>query len=461
MKPHARLGRLPDPWPSGGILSTLFGRILRLGAGAAILALVLPQPAAARSERLVLAFYYAWYDSATWRSGQTPDLPATLYASSDPEAMARQIEQAQRAGIDAFLLNWWGSGNPTDANLAVLLDLAADRGFRVGVDFDPNSPFVHTPADYAASLRYLLGTHAHHSAYLRSDGRPVVFFFNTGQLSVEVWRQIRDQVDPQGETLWIAEGTDLGYQAVFDGHHLYSVAWANQIPPSATLPKWGQRVNQYNAQRNASKLWVATVMPGYDDTHARPNGFVVRRRGGDYYRECWQAALASDPDWVVINSWNEWPEGSYIEPSQSYGELFLEITRDYVAQFKAPWPTAGATAAAPPPPSVPAPPTPSPTPRPPDYAVEGGWYFTQAGPEPGMGFAVTDEDGMPFWTAYFDRGGPLGLGYPTSGRYRWRELTLQGFQQGVMVWHPGWNAVVVRLALDAAWLARWATIQIR
>jgi hypothetical protein len=426
-----------------------------------VIALLLPRPAAARSERLVLAFYYAWYDLATWRSGQTPDLPATLYASSDAHAMARQIEQAQRAGIDAFLLNWWGSGNPTDTNLAALLDLAAARGFRVGVDFDPNSPFMHTPADYAAGLQYLLETHARHPAYLRSGGQPVLFFFNTGRISVDAWRQIRAQVDPQRETLWIAEGIDLRYQAVFDGHHLYSVAWANQIPPSATLPKWGQRVQRYNTQRTASKLWVATVMPGYDDTHVRTNGFVVGRRGGDYYRECWEAALASDADWVVINSWNEWPEGSYIEPSQTYGELFLEITRDYVARFKAPRPTSAATAAPPPAQVVSVVPAPSPTARPPDYAVEGGWYFTQAGPEPGAGFAVTDGEGVPFWTAYFARGGPLGLGYPTSGRYGWRELTVQDFQQGVMVWHPGWNAVVVRLAFDADWLGRWAMIQIR
>src|SRR5207253_6081631 len=36
---------------------------------------------------------------------------------------------------------------------------------------------------------------------------------------------------------------------------------------------------------------------------------------------------------ITITSWNEWLEGSQIEPSKSYGDSFLQITRDMVAQF--------------------------------------------------------------------------------------------------------------------------------
>ncbi len=449
----------PGGWPIWhtleGISSSVSARALRMAVCTIALAGLTLRPAAAPPERLVLAFYYAWYDSGTWRGGKTPDLPAAPYESTDPAAMARQIEQAQSAGVDAFLLNWWGKGNPTDANLAALLDVAAGKGFRVGVDFDPNSPFMRTPGDFVGNLRYLLDTHARHPAYLSSGGRPVIFFFNPSRLGVSAWRQIREQVDPHHDSLWISEGTDLEYQTVFDGHHLYSVAWANQIPPSATLSAWGARVRRYNAQHDTAKLWVATVMPGYDDTRARAGGFVVGRRGGDYYRECWRAALTSAPDWVVINSWNEWPEGSYIEPSQAYGELFLELTREYATQFKRLAPLPVPPAPDPPRPQPTASPAiPRPTPTLPDYAVEGGWYFTQAGPAPDAGFAVTDGEDVPFWTTYFNMAGPLGLGYPISGRYRWEAFTMQDFEYGVMVWHPSWLAVEVHPAFDEDWLAR-------
>jgi hypothetical protein len=289
----------------------------------------------ADSERLVLAFYYAWYDQKTWQSGQVPDLPLTPYASANREAMARQIDQAKGAGIDAFVLNWWGKGNQTEKNLRALLEIAAQKGFRVAVDFDINSPFMGGVGSYADNLRHLHAVHAAHPAYLRYQGRPVVFFYNVSRFPVATWQSLRDQVDPGRQALWIAEGTDLGYQSVFDGHHLYSITWPNRIPPSQTLPKWGNRMRKYNREHGTSKLWIATVMPGYDDRKVRPgNGFARSRDGGEYYRQCWQAAIASKPHWVIINSFNEWPEGSYIEPGQAYGNRYLELTREWAARFK-------------------------------------------------------------------------------------------------------------------------------
>ena len=87
----------------------------------------------------------------------------------------------------------------------------------------------------------------------------------------------------------------------------------------------------------ATAVWetVATVMPGYDDRKARPgSGFAQGREGGDYYRQTWQAAIASKPQWVIVNSFNEWPEGTYIEPSEQYGDTYLQMTGELARRFK-------------------------------------------------------------------------------------------------------------------------------
>jgi hypothetical protein len=339
----------------------LLGLIILLLMGTALLpSLNDSQRAQASGERLVLAFYYAWYDLKTWDSGKVPDVPLTPYASASREAMARQIDQAQRAGIDAFVLNWWGKGNPTEKNLKTLLDVAAQKGFRVAAEFDINSPFMGGVDSYADNLRHLHTVHAAHPAYLRYQGRPVVFFYNVSRLPVSTWQSLRNQVDPGHNSLWIAEGTDLAYQSVFDGHHLYSITWPNRVPPAKTLSQWGNRVRKYNQEHNTAKLWIATVMPGYDDRKARPgSGFAQSRQGGEYYRQCWQAAIASKPQWVIINSFNEWPEGSYIEPSQTYGNLYLDLTREWAARFKGAQPAVNAARSSPPTPTH-LPPTPTP-----------------------------------------------------------------------------------------------------
>jgi hypothetical protein len=347
--------------------------------------LTIPPAARAANERLVLAFYYAWFDANTWRSGTLPDLPQTLYNSDDREAMARHVEQAQAAGIDALILHWYGTGNRTEKNLKAFLEVAASKGSRVAVDFGLDSPVVSGVASVTGHLRHLHTVHMAHPAYLRYQGRPVLFFYNVADLPAATWRNVRDQVDPDRKALWIAEGTNVGYLSVFDGHHLYSITWPNRIPPAQTLSRWGDRVRSYNREQGTAKLWVATVMPGYDDRKIRPRaGFARSREGGDYYRACWQAAIASRPDWVVITSFNEWPEGSYIEPSQAYGSLYLDLTREWSARYKAADFAAGAalppSAPTPAPPASPSPAVaPGPTPtaaagsRPTGYCLPSPW----------------------------------------------------------------------------------------
>jgi len=359
-------------------------------------------PAQAESERLVLAFYYAWFDNNTWNSNKVSDLPATLYNSDDHAAIARQIDQAKGAGIDAFVLNWWGKGNRTEKNLKAMLDIAAQKGFRVTVDFDINSPFMGGVGSYADNLKHLHSTHANHAAYLRYQGRPVVFFYNVSRLPVSTWQSLRDQADPGRSALWIAEGVDIKYQSVFDGHHLYSITWPNRIPPSQTLSSWAKKVRNYNSNNGTAKLWVATVMPGYDDRKVRPaSGFARSRDGGAYYRECWQAAIASKPQWVIINSFNEWPEGSYIEPSRAFGNLYMDLTRELAASFKGSSAAVSAATAAPPPPT-PAPPTPTPvpTPRPPSFVVEDPRVPSDGLIGPRCGYVYTETGTVYHWKVY-------------------------------------------------------------
>ena len=293
--------------------------------------LPLPNATAARAP-LVLAFYYDWYDQNTWKPGRVPDIPVTPYVSSDPSAIARQISQARGAGIDAFVVSWWGAGNPTDSNLQIMLDQARAANFQVAVDFELTSPFYHSKQDAINSLKNLLATRAQHPAYLHVDGKPVIFFWREQKYSPDEWRDIRNTVDPNHQSIWIAEGVkeQLPYLNTFDGFHLYSIAWAPDV--AAELQKWSPRVHAYGAD----KIWVATVMPGADNRKAVSSGAVVRdRRNGDFYRETWRAAFSTSPDWIIITSWNEWVEGTMIEPSVTYGNLYLDITRDFAAQFKA------------------------------------------------------------------------------------------------------------------------------
>jgi hypothetical protein len=275
----------------------------------------------------VLAMYYDWYDMNTWTSGTTSDQPVTPYVSADRATIERQVTQAQGVGIDGFEVNWWGPGNQTDTNLQTLLAVARSHGFKVTADFDLNSPFVHSADDVANDLKYLQRYYSDPS-WFRYNGKPYVVFYGTRKYDVSTWGTILHQVDPNHQVLWIAEGDIFSYLNVFDGIHPYSVAWSPN--PSSQLASYASRTRAY-----PGKIWMATVMPGYNDKLARgAQGFAVDRQNGAYYTTMWAGAMATHPDVLSITSFNEWVEGSQMEPSKTYGDLYLQLTQQMVAKYR-------------------------------------------------------------------------------------------------------------------------------
>lgn len=398
-----------------------------------VLSLFIPTTAtlpvqAAGSDRFVLAFYYAWFDVNTWKPSIVPDMPAQPYVSADRGTISRHVAQARQAGIDAFVVSWLGTGNQTDWNLGTMLSVAQATDFRVTIDFETSSPFFHNQGDLINALRYVTNTYMGHPNWLRYQGKPVLFFWRLpavytapGQSTLAAWRAIRDQVDPNRSALWIGEGDNFSYLQIFDGIHPYSIAWAGD--PAGTLALYASRTRSQAAALGAPKLWVATAMPGYDDLRTgRSDAFAVNRQDGNYYVSTFQGAIRTNPDWIIITSFNEWVEGTQVEPSVSYGDKYLNLTRQLAEQFRGSFAFApGAPAGA-------------------DFAVPGGHFFTQTASN-GQGYRVADEGGVPFWSTFQNLGGVQVVGYPVSRRFTWNGLPTQAFQKMVLQWQPAGGRV--------------------
>jgi hypothetical protein len=91
---------------------------------------------------------------------------------------------------------------------------------------------------------------------------------------------------------------------------------------------------------------------------------------------------------------------------------------------------AGAPPAAPPP--APAPPPAGAA----DFPIANGRFFTQTGGDAGLGYAVTDDGGIRFWSEFNRLGGVAAVGYPASQRFQWDGFTVQVFQRVVFQWRP-------------------------
>ncbi len=352
-------------------------RVLRVLAAALCLlgGLGRSVPTQAQNEKLVLAFYYAWFDRTTWTMSLS-DQPLSPYTSADQATIEAHVAQAKQAGIDALVLDWYGpqvENNQTETNMRILLDKAQMYGTKAALTVDIAGPFINNLDDLTQALLVVRDRHAAHEGYLRVNGRPIVFFWREGYYSVETWAALRQQIDPNRSMLWIAEGLDTAYLRVFDGLYLYSIAWSPD--PASVLLRWGREVRQWSAANGVFRHWIATVMPGYNDlVTGRSDAFVRDRNQGEYYRATWAGAIQSEADIVVITSFNEWLEGSHIEPSQVYGDLYLNLTQSLAAEYRQSVTAAAleptATLAPPPPTETPeatptlTPPTPTETPPP-------------------------------------------------------------------------------------------------
>lgn len=287
---------------------------------------------------MVWAFYYPWYSTSDWDSNLLVERPAIRYDSSDPNTIIQHIEQAQAAGIDGFITSWWGPGTETDQNLSILLDLAAERDFKVAIYFETlENGIGRNEINIFAWLELAIRTYGNHPAYMKLDGKPLIILWATDAVLPEHWAIVSNAL--------ILEELDvtligMGYSAtnldIFDGYHDYGVF---SYPNLTEADEQAARLAHYYPLLMDSpelKIFAATVQPGYDDHLLldRYGGQVQERLEGDFYRSTFEAALASDPDWIFITSWNEWWETTQIEPSESYGDLYLQITREYVDRWK-------------------------------------------------------------------------------------------------------------------------------
>jgi hypothetical protein len=310
-------------------------------------------------ERRVLTFYYPWYGIPTGPGGagktvhwgridaqnknisQSTHYPALgAYDSHDPAVIEQHCLWAKAAHIDTFIVSWWGHGDYTDRAMPLILDACKRHGLTACIYYE-TVPKPQTAQTAAQDIIKVLEKYGSHEAHLKMDGKPVVFIYGraVGELGLTGWLEAVKLIKAgyrDGATI-LGDQFSYGSARVFDGVHTYNTAGSLSGMSLDALDKWatGTYGTWVQLADAAAKISTVTVIPGYDDTKIRKPGLAVDRFDGSLYRIQWQRAIEADPHWVLITSFNEWHEGSEIEPSAEFGQKYIDLTTEFAGRFKA------------------------------------------------------------------------------------------------------------------------------
>ncbi len=314
---------------------------------------------AADVERRVMAFYYPWYGTAGGPSGarrvlhwgrideEKKDIRASThypsigaYDSHDEKVIDTHSKWARQAGIDTLIVSWWGHGDFTDRAMDEILAGCERNALKACIYYE-TVPRPQTARTAAEDIVKLLQKYGGHPAHLKVNGKPVVFIYGraVGELGLTGWLEAVRIVNQKYEPGVVAIGDQFSFGAarVFDGVHTYNTAGSLRRMEPDEAKQWasGRYRSWVQLANGADKICAITVIPGYDDTKIREPGLAVERYGGRLYRVQWEQAIEADPHWILITSFNEWHEGSEIEPSLEYKDKYIELTAEYARRFKA------------------------------------------------------------------------------------------------------------------------------
>ena len=268
------------------------------------------------------------------------------YDSRDERLIEYHIKIAKAAGIDVFAIDWYGPNSFEDSSINKYLDIAAKLNLSIAIEYEPKIriEWGSGPREYRVNmvisdLKYVLSRYAKHPAYFRIGGKPVIFYFWPSQLKLEEWVFVFNKLKEEGfEAIHITEGTDPHLLSVFDCIYEWEPLWIKD----ANITAWDRLREISFILRAYSRLYpdkcfLAGVWPGFDNVGVYGWGFGVTkydRMNGKVYEEQWKVVLETNPDMVMVTTFNDWNEGTEIEPSMEHGFKYMNITRVYSWLYK-------------------------------------------------------------------------------------------------------------------------------
>ncbi len=312
---------------------------------------------------LLLAHYMPWFEAkpprAQWGWHWTmnhfdPDEPKAgspraashytpligYYDSADDDVLECQALQMKLAGIEGVILDWYGTDDYLDygschRSSLQLVEQLKKAGLRFAVCYeDQTVPRLIegkvVEADGAVEhgkkvLRWLAEHWFRDPAYVQVGGRPLFLVYGPQYYNSEQWQQLFSAL-PEPPEYFSLHHRRKPARGAFD--------WP-QPAPSLGLAA----VDSFYREARDWPASIPVAFPRFHDIYREAGGGKSYGRieddSGKTYMRTLEQALASKATVAQIATWNDWGEGTVIEPSAEFGYRDLEATQALRRRFGA------------------------------------------------------------------------------------------------------------------------------
>lgn len=243
------------------------------------------------------------------------------YASSDPDIIEYQLLLMKYSGVDGVMIDWPGTRVLYDypdnlANSNALISKLNALGLQFGIVEEDRNWDPGMAAQAHGDFTYMQSNYFNQINYLKVNNVPVVLNFGpiTFHQSSE-WGQILSGITPKPKIIPL-----YGYtNQVGTNNAGGEFPWIYQDHPTV--------VNNYYTQAGSFPISVGVVYPGFNPFYqaggASGPTWQIAYNGTATFSTMLDKALASSVGIIQFATWNDYGEGTMIEPTLEFGYSFL------------------------------------------------------------------------------------------------------------------------------------------
>jgi hypothetical protein len=275
------------------------------------------------------------------------------YDSSDPALLEYHVLLMKLAGIDGVIVDWYGSANFLDYGInnqatVKLFQFTRKAGLKFSICYEDQTIQHMIDGNYLATsdaifhaqreMLYLQTNFFSDASYLRLKGRPVLLNFGPQHFMVSSnWEDIFSVLVATNQPAFFTEDNRL---PVGMGAFSWPPMWMSQVPGTGGVLS-GAALKSYLVdfdQKAATwPAFISSAFPRFHDIYQRAGvrnywGYLGDHHG-DTLRETLSRGMTNSSAIVQVVTWNDFGEGSMVEPTQEYGYRDLGIIQDFRRQY--------------------------------------------------------------------------------------------------------------------------------